>query len=1216
MDDLRELHNLSDTELYNKYIEYNSNIYSSEDPVIKDKYKELIQEIRRILDDKELNSEQLKELHSREYLSYPDYNNPEFNTDISRKLEFNINKLYFNQQTTCGKQNFELGNHQRLLYNFMNKNTPYKSLLIFHGVGVGKTCTAVKISESFRDIHTNKNNKIIVLRKGGLGQGWKNTIFDPNLGENQCSGHEFLDHINETKGFEKRDDQSIKRDVNKLIKKYYDFYAYREFSNSIDNMLENCEKDEEKERIIIKNNFSNRLLIVDEYHNLRSDESPDESSKGEKEEQKKALKNLLKIVENADNLRLILLTATPMYNTSDEIFNLLNILLLNDNRPVINYKQYITDNSINPDGIDILNRKFRGYVSYLRGENPVNFPIRIYPTDYPKSDKDPLGLLPKDCPKMDLFGKPIDTPMKFLITYDNKLHGDQKSAYEELISKLDDDRKLSIQDSNLKQICNVYYPSKKNKYGKEGFESVFNESKKKFTYKKGVQHILEYKNLHNHSIKIKNIIDNIKGSEGIIFIYSEYILGGSVPVGLALEHIGFNKYDNKNLLNISDKGSEKGTYVILSKDERVSGNNNEEIKVATSEENKDGDLIKVIIGSSITGEGMDFKNIRQIHILDPWWHLSKLEQIIGRGIRYCSHIKLPEEKRNVTVFLHTATCDGKETIDHYSYRLGESKSFEIGKVETILKKNAIDCYLFKDTNMIKDPKNLLKVDVKVSRNNIKKFKKSISDKPYSKICSYQPKCEYECDNINIKELDNLQDITDKTDINEYKKGMLVSFNYKSETWKGTIKGEGDKKNKVWVTTGKKDIQVPISKLTILNKIDDDTVNFDYFKDIKRNILVYLNELYNKNKFFQLHDIIEYIQYKKDINKKIIYNILKNIIDSKDRIYDEYNNQGYMICKNNIYIFQPVFNNDENAPIFYRTTTGMNNKINIDIISGNMKDDLDKLIKKEPLIKPNVKEISIKIKEMYKEFLKDKILTRFEFVKDEYKEILFNMCLDELLFEEKQVLIKNVITNDHPKVIMTPGKLKREELLYLTYEYFKNHLIQKDDDERYTLFKYDRDTLGYILMNKNILEYYDMDDNLIDKSLIERDLLKSITELDKSEYDKIFNMNKLYIQPYINYNKNVSERGFRYTFKFFDGVKLGKGVIVGNDPGYTKTLVKRFMKLDISEFTYLKENIDEFFDNKTIYGEDKFKIIELVFRIKNIENGRYVISDELNYLRLK
>ena len=52
---------------------------------------------------------------------------------------------------------------------------------MFHGVGVGKTCSAVTISESFRDIYVKENNKIIVLRKGGLGQGWKNTMFQAEV---------------------------------------------------------------------------------------------------------------------------------------------------------------------------------------------------------------------------------------------------------------------------------------------------------------------------------------------------------------------------------------------------------------------------------------------------------------------------------------------------------------------------------------------------------------------------------------------------------------------------------------------------------------------------------------------------------------------------------------------------------------------------------------------------------------------------------------------------------------------------------------------------------------------------------------------------------------------------------------------------------------------------------------------------------------------------
>ena len=1204
-----DYYNMSIDDLYNKYIEYESGINNIRDPDEKDKLKIEIENIRNVLDDKDLDTERLKQLHLREYQPYPEYNNSEFNMDISKKLEFNANKLYYNEQTTCGKDNFELGNHQRLLYNFMNKNTPYKSLLIFHGVGVGKTCTAVKISESFRDIYAKENNRIIVLRKGGLGEGWKRTIFDPKMGDNQCSGHEFLDLINETKGFEKRDDKSIKRDVNKLIRRFYEFYAYREFSNSINKMTKKC-KDEDEEKNIIKHHFSNRLLIVDEYHNLRDDGS---NSKEENDEQKKALKNLLKIVKYADNLRLVLLTATPMYNMSDEIFNLLNILLLNDNRPIIDYKQYIKDDKINEDGLQILEKKFRGYVSYLRGENPVNFPLRIYPTDY----GDKLAFTPNDCPKKDIFDKDIhnDNKMKFLITYNNKLKGDQKKEYKALLKQIDKDKKLSIQDSNLKQICNIYYPSKKNTYGEEGFKSVFNESKHKFTYKKDVPHILDYKNLRNYSIKIKNVIDNIKDSEGIIFIYSEYIWGGAIPMGLALEHLGFNKYGNKNLLNISDRGDKKGTYIILSKNDKISDNNDEEIKVVASPENKDGDIIKVIIGSSITGEGMDFKNIRQIHVLDPWWHLSKLEQIIGRGIRYCSHINLPKENRNVTVFLHTATCSDKETIDHYSYRLGERKSVEIGKVETILKKNAIDCYLFKGTNVILNEN--LEMDVKVSKNGISKFKIPISDKPYSKICSYQSECDY-TENVNTTELDTLKEIVDLTDVNEYKKNMIVSFMSNNILRRGIVKEIDEKKNKVCVEVKRKNnekiiVKKPPYDLNILNKVNDDTINFNYFKDLERNILVYLNELYSKNKYYNLEEIVEYIQYKKDINNKIIYNILKNIINFKQIIYDETNNPGCIICKNKVYIYQPKYNNDEFAPYFYRNSVNISNKINIDIISDNIKEQIDPLKDKKIIEKLDVNTIITNIDLSYKVLLNHKFFKEYDLVKIEYKQAIFNMCLDKLSYiQKKELLIK--IINEKLNKIKKPDNDKLslidDEINYFIYDYFKNNLFQYSDDSvpKPILFKYDKDPEGFILINdNNELIYFDKNGN----NIPDKDLADSITELKKQIKSR---RNNVYIEPY------VYKKGEKYvkTYKIFD---IDSGITVGKNSGDSIAVINRFIKLNLDRFKKLKENI-KYFKSKDIKGkkftnQDKYDIIQLIFRIKelydNDDNKMYVISNELSYL---
>ena len=55
----------------------------------------------------------------------------------------------------------------------------------------------------------------------------------------------------------------------------------------------------------------------------------------------------------------------------------------------------------------------------------------------------------------------------------------------------------------------------------------------------------------------------------------------------------------------------------------------------------DGKKVKVLLISKAAAEGIDFKNIRQIHILDPWYNMNRIEQIIGRGVRNFSHCGLP-----------------------------------------------------------------------------------------------------------------------------------------------------------------------------------------------------------------------------------------------------------------------------------------------------------------------------------------------------------------------------------------------------------------------------------------------------------------------------------------------------------------------------------------------------------------------------------------------
>jgi hypothetical protein len=62
--------------------------------------------------------------------------------------------------------------------------------------------------------------------------------------------------------------------------------------------------------------------------------------------------------------------------------------------------------------------------------------------------------------------------------------------------------------------------------------------------------------------------------------------------------------------------------------------------------------LRIILGTQSTMEGVDFKRVRQVHILDPWWNDSRIQQIMARAVRLCSHSGLPEQQRVVDVFIH------------------------------------------------------------------------------------------------------------------------------------------------------------------------------------------------------------------------------------------------------------------------------------------------------------------------------------------------------------------------------------------------------------------------------------------------------------------------------------------------------------------------------------------------------------------------------------
>jgi hypothetical protein len=109
--------------------------------------------------------------------------------------------------------------------------------------------------------------------------------------------------------------------------------------------------------------------------------------------------------------------------------------------------------------------------------------------------------------------------------------------------------------------------------------------------------------------------------------------------------------------------------------------------------NVTGKNIKVVVTSPLAAEGIDFRFIRQVHILDPWWNMSRIEQVVGRALRTCSHQDLVPKEQNCTVYLHIIRAEEKrEAFDEYTYRTKvEAKGMRIAKVRKVMAESAMDC---------------------------------------------------------------------------------------------------------------------------------------------------------------------------------------------------------------------------------------------------------------------------------------------------------------------------------------------------------------------------------------------------------------------------------------------------------------------------------------------------------------------------------------------
>lgn len=679
----------------------------------------------------------------------------------------------------CNPTDFKLTSNQKFVKNFMSPLTPYRGLLLFHSVGVGKTCTAISIAEQY--LAQPNAKRVLVILSSNIKDNFKKQIFDMTrydmkTGESSlCTGTRYPDMIMDKAVITK---DLLDKRISRLIKERYQFVGYKELVVMTNKIMEqvkrnekNPAKHEQRYEEKVRELFSNRLMIVDEAHNLRM---PSETGK------KQIAATLLNILKIAQDTRLVLMTATPMFNSANEIVWMMNLLLTNDKRPTIATKDLFSAKTgqLTQAGQKMLAKAARGYVSYMRGENPFTFPFRLYPsinkdpraiTRFPTHDASGHRIPAEDAIKhLELVGSPMSTFQKKIYQKmkeagsdsDSNANSNANTNDEEATDgSLEDDSSTDLQ--NTLQLSNIAYPSRnpetvKQHYGSTGFNEVFDRAaagvrRYKPAIVKEFGEVLSYGRIADYSPKIKSIIDYIINSTGIVFVYSQYYYSGIIPLAIALEHIGFVKHGGKNIaagISVEDRAPRTATgkrpsYIIVSRDKDLSPNNDREIAEAKSRANRDGEVIKVVIVSKVGTEGIDFKRIREVHIMEPWFNLNRTEQIIGRAVRTCSHIDLPPAERNVTVYLHAATyTDKEESVDLRTYRNAERKQRQISAVQRVLKETSIDCSLNIDGLFYPVDKLNKSIDITTSQGTrVKGFR--IGDRDNSAICDYG-KCAMAC----------------------------------------------------------------------------------------------------------------------------------------------------------------------------------------------------------------------------------------------------------------------------------------------------------------------------------------------------------------------------------------------------------------------------------------------------------------------------------------